>query len=48
MGTSRRGRVNREGEEKGVWLMCFIYLYENRIIKLVEIVLSRNEGIEGE
>jgi hypothetical protein len=32
----------------GIRSMYFIYLYENRTIKPVEIVLTRREGDEGE
>jgi hypothetical protein len=35
------GGVNGEDKRRGIWLMFFIYLYENRTMKLVEIILSR-------
>jgi hypothetical protein len=31
-----------------MWLMYFIYLYENRTMKPVEIILSRGKGDERE
>jgi hypothetical protein len=31
-----------------IWSMFFVYLYENRTTKPVEIVLKREEGDEGE
>jgi hypothetical protein len=37
----RGRRVNREGEEGQRWLMYFVYMYENKIMKSVEIVLRR-------
>jgi hypothetical protein len=40
------GRTNKEGEGVGIRSMCFIYLYENRTMKLVEITLSKREGDE--
>jgi hypothetical protein len=48
VGTSERGRVNGEGEGGKTWLMYFIYLYENRIMKPVEIDVRRWGGGEGE
>jgi hypothetical protein len=46
--SSGRGRVN--GEDKGgyTWSMYFIYLYEKRTLKLVEVILSKGEREEGE
>jgi hypothetical protein len=43
------GRIWVNGESKGgfIWSMCFIYFYENRTMKPVEIVLSSREGNEG-
>jgi hypothetical protein len=38
-----RGRVNREGEEGQIWLMYFVYVYENKTMKPTEIVLRRGE-----
>jgi hypothetical protein len=46
--SSLKGRVNEKGEGGGVWLMFFIYLYENRTMKLVGIILSRGKGDKGE
>jgi hypothetical protein len=43
-----RGTVNGEGEQGGIRLMDFIYLYENRMMKLFEIILSIGEGDKGE
>jgi hypothetical protein len=40
------GRVNRLGEGGGMSSIYFIYLYEDRTMKLVEIILSK--GGEGE
>jgi hypothetical protein len=37
--------VNGEGQEGWVWSMCFIYMYEDRTLKSVLIILSRREGI---
>jgi hypothetical protein len=37
-------RVSEEGEGGGTRSMYFMYVYENRTIKLVEIILSRGEG----
>jgi hypothetical protein len=34
-------KVNREGEGGPIWSMYFMYMYENRTMKLVEIVLRR-------
>jgi hypothetical protein len=42
------GRVNGEGEWRAIRSMYFAYLYENRIMKFVEIILSMREGGEGE
>jgi hypothetical protein len=39
------GRVNGEGKRRCIWLIYFICLCENRIIKAVEIALCR-EGME--
>jgi hypothetical protein len=36
-----RWRVNGEGEEGQIWWMYFVYVNENRITKLVEIVPRR-------
>jgi hypothetical protein len=40
------GKGARKGESKGkqIWLMYFIYMYENRTMKPVEIVLRSGEG----
>jgi hypothetical protein len=35
------GKINREGEGGQIWWMYFVYVYENRIMKLVEVVLRR-------
>jgi hypothetical protein len=42
-GTSGRGRVNEEG--KGGY---FLYLYEYRTLKPVEVISRRRVGGEGE
>jgi hypothetical protein len=36
--------MNEEGEGGGIWLMYFIYLYENKTIKSIGIVLRSGEG----
>jgi hypothetical protein len=38
------GWVNREDEGGLKWWMYFVYRPENRIMKLVEIILRRGEG----
>jgi hypothetical protein len=43
-----RGRVKGESERGWIWLICFVYLYENRTIKLSEIVLRRKKGFESD
>jgi hypothetical protein len=44
------GRINGEGEERGKWSMDFVYLYESRTMKPVEIIFSGNgrEVVAGE
>jgi hypothetical protein len=42
------GRVNREGKGGQIWLMYFIYLYENNTINYVEVILRMGGGDEGE
>jgi hypothetical protein len=42
------GRVNGEGERGLIWLMYFLYVYENRTMKPVEIILRRGRGDEGD
>jgi hypothetical protein len=45
VGASGRGRkVNGEDEGGRIWFTYFAYLYENRAMKLVEIILSRGRG----
>jgi hypothetical protein len=39
-----RGRVNREGEGRLIWLVYFINLYDNRAMTPAEIVLRRGKG----
>jgi hypothetical protein len=39
------GRINGEGEGERTESICFIYLYENRIMKFVEIILSRGKAV---
>jgi hypothetical protein len=36
--------VNGEVEGGQTWLMYFVHMYENRTMKLAEIVLRRREG----
>jgi hypothetical protein len=43
-GATGRGRVKREYKGKEIWLMYFIYLYENRTMNPGEIILSSGEG----
>jgi hypothetical protein len=38
MVTSGKQRVNRGDEGGWMWSMCFVFMYENRTIKSVEIV----------
>jgi hypothetical protein len=38
----------RMSEGGQIWWMYFIFMYENRIMKPVEIVLRRGRGNEGE
>jgi hypothetical protein len=45
VGTSAGGRVSGEGEGRQIWLMFFVFVYENRIMKLVEIVLRGEDGM---
>jgi hypothetical protein len=42
---SQRKKVNGEKEGGGKRLIYFIYLHENRTMKLVEIILSRGRGV---
>jgi hypothetical protein len=39
-------RIYREGEGGQIWSMNFEYMYKNRIMKPVEIVLRRGERHE--
>jgi hypothetical protein len=36
----------RESEGGQIWWLCFVYLYENRTMKTVEIVLGRGERMK--
>jgi hypothetical protein len=47
-GVETNGERGEEIKEGWIWLMYFIYLYENRTMKPVEIILSRREEDEGE
>jgi hypothetical protein len=38
----------RKDEEEQLWLMNFVYQYENRTIKLVTICSKRGKGDEAE
>jgi hypothetical protein len=40
--------INGEGEGGQIWMMYLKYLYENTIMKPVEIVLRRGRGDDGE
>jgi hypothetical protein len=42
------GRMNGEGDGGQISLCTFIYMYENRTMKTVEIVSSRGKRHEGE
>jgi hypothetical protein len=42
------GRVSREGDGGRIRLMSFTYMYEDRALKPVEIILSKGEGSERE
>jgi hypothetical protein len=42
-----KGRRNRECEERWIWSMYFTYLYENRTMKFVEIVIRVKERWGG-
>jgi hypothetical protein len=47
VGTSESGGVNGEDEGRETWsmyFMYFIYLYKNRAIEIVEIVLRSGAG----
>jgi hypothetical protein len=43
VGIRQRRRVNREGEGGRIWWMYLAYVYENRTMKPIEIVLKRRE-----
>jgi hypothetical protein len=47
VGTSGSGKGKQNGWGEGIWLIYFIYMYENRTMKPVEIVL-REERDEKE
>jgi hypothetical protein len=47
VGVSGKGRVNGECKEGGIRSVYFIYVCENRMMKLVEVILSRGEMGEG-
>jgi hypothetical protein len=36
-------RVDGEGEGGQIWSMYFVYIYENRMMKPLEIVLGREQ-----
>jgi hypothetical protein len=40
--------VNGVDGGEWIWLMYFIYFYENRMMKVVEIILSRGNVVAGE
>jgi hypothetical protein len=40
-GDKWRGRVNGKGERQQIWWMCFVYAYENRAMKLLDIALKQ-------
>jgi hypothetical protein len=39
-------RVSGESEGGRIWSMCFVYVYENRTTKPIEIILKSREGDE--
>jgi hypothetical protein len=43
----RGGRLNEEGEGGRMWMVYFVYMYENRTVKSVEIVLRKGKGRSG-
>jgi hypothetical protein len=47
-GISRRERVTEEGKGGWTWLRYFLYKYEYGTLKLVEVILRREVGEEGE
>jgi hypothetical protein len=47
--SGRQVRVNGEGEGGWIWCMFFVFVYENRTMKPIEIVLRKGRsGDEGE
>jgi hypothetical protein len=40
------GRLNGEDERKRIWSMDFVYMYENRAMKSVEIDIRRGDERE--
>jgi hypothetical protein len=38
------GEVNREGKGLGIRLMYFVYMYENRTMKPIDVVLKKRGG----
>jgi hypothetical protein len=43
----KKGR-RRKNEGRQIRWMCFVFVYENRTMKPIEIVLRRGEGDKGE
>jgi hypothetical protein len=43
VGTSEKGVGTRKGGMRVYMLMCLVFIYENRRMKLVDIVLRREE-----
>jgi hypothetical protein len=43
-----QGRPKGEGEGGQLWWMHFVFVYENRTMKPVKIVLRSGEEVEGE
>jgi hypothetical protein len=51
MGICGGGRAKEKIERRGIWWMYFVFMYENRTVNTVEIVLRREgmrENGEGE
>jgi hypothetical protein len=43
MSTPGRGGDNQRGRRKAIWWVYFVFVYESRTMKPVEIVLRRGE-----
>jgi hypothetical protein len=47
-GISGRRRMNGEGKGRRIQSMHFVYAYEDKILKLVKVILSGGKGEEDE